>query len=159
MTVPEKGMLRVEPTIHLVIFRQPYLDYILSGAKTVESRFLMRRGPPYNRVQAGDRLVLKQAGGPLRACARVAEVQYYADLTPATLHKLLDDYASQLCLEPDFAAQLAGRRYAVLITLAQVQTLDPPLPLHRRDGRGWVVLDATEQAPWTVVVRQIARGE
>lgn len=40
--------------LHLAVFVEPYLGYILEGKKTVESRFGMRRSAPYGQVAAGD---------------------------------------------------------------------------------------------------------
>lgn len=43
-----------DPINHLVILRPPYLDMILRGEKTVESRLSQRRHPAATRCAPGD---------------------------------------------------------------------------------------------------------
>src|SRR5256885_16153419 len=52
------------PRVHLAIFVEPYLSYLLDGRKTVDSRFSVRRTAPYGQVRAGDIVLVKQSGGP-----------------------------------------------------------------------------------------------
>lgn len=37
--------------IHMALMVEPYLSYILSGEKTIESRFSMKKISPWHRVQ------------------------------------------------------------------------------------------------------------
>ncbi|MCI9434957.1 MAG: hypothetical protein HFI86_06785 [Bacilli bacterium] len=37
--------------IHLGIFSEPYLTYMLEGKKTIESRFSKNKIVPYNKIQ------------------------------------------------------------------------------------------------------------
>jgi hypothetical protein len=55
-------------TLHLGIFREPYLTSIMEGKKTIETRFAKRSCAPYKRIAAGDIIVLK------RAAARIVGV-------------------------------------------------------------------------------------
>ena len=142
------------PRCHLVIMHQPYLDRILDGTKTVESRFLSRRVAPYRQVDAGDLLLLKLAGGPLLATTRVAAVETWDDLKPATAASLIAERRDALQLDAAFADGARQRRYAVLLTLAEVSPLLPPLPCPRRDRRPWVVLRADSQQPWQILLRE-----
>src|SRR4051794_33290108 len=52
-------------SVHLGVFAQPYLDFVLAGRKTVESRFSSVRCAPYERVTKGDVLFLKAVSGPI----------------------------------------------------------------------------------------------
>lgn len=40
--------------IHLGIFSEPYLSYMLDGKKTIESRFSKKKIMPYNRITKED---------------------------------------------------------------------------------------------------------
>jgi hypothetical protein len=128
-------------TCHLAILHEPYLSRILSGEKTIESRWLKRRVAPYARVAAGDTIYLKQASGPIVAMAQAAEIWQFDDLTPARVDELLARFGDRLRLEPDFADHARGQRYAVLIKLADVQLLPQPLSFRQRGRSGWVILD------------------
>lgn len=48
------GLSCPENRIHLAILTEPYLEWILSGKKTVESRFSIHRVPPFGVVSPGD---------------------------------------------------------------------------------------------------------
>jgi hypothetical protein len=63
--------------IHLAVFVEPYLSFVLEGKKTVESRFSLNRHAPYEQVRDGDLLVLKKSGGPICGVCRVSNVWYY----------------------------------------------------------------------------------
>jgi ASC-1-like (ASCH) protein len=52
-------------SLHLAILNEPYLEYILQGKKTIESRFSLTRVPPYKQVSKGDIVFLKQYGDPI----------------------------------------------------------------------------------------------
>src|SRR5215210_2794220 len=60
--------------IHLAVFVEPFLDYVLDGSKTVESRFSVNRCAPFGKVSPGDMVLLKRAGGPVVGIARVRTV-------------------------------------------------------------------------------------
>src|ERR1700680_4829312 len=49
--------------IHLAVLTEPYLQFILSGHKTVESRFSMKAIAPFRRVVPGDAILLKRVAG------------------------------------------------------------------------------------------------
>jgi hypothetical protein len=128
--------------LHLAILREPYLSRILAGVKTIESRFLRVRAAPYGCVAGDDRLLLKRAGGPIVATARVARVALFDNLTPARIAALIDQYAADLRIDDDFLNRAQQSRYAVFIWLTNVTLLDPPLPHNKRDRRAWVVLES-----------------
>src|SRR5690349_3026855 len=63
--------------MHLGVFTEPFLQFVLDGSKTIESRFSMNRCAPYRAVNAGDLILLKRPAGPIVAIAEVAQVWYY----------------------------------------------------------------------------------
>ena len=127
------------PTIHLVILREPYLSRILSGQKRIESRFAHDRRPPFGRVAVGDILLLKGAGGPLAGLALATEV-ISRPLSAGEIHEIRRAYEHDLAIDdPDFWSAHATARYVTLVWIDDVWPL-PPLPLPRRDRRGWVIV-------------------
>ena len=48
--------------IHLAVVNEPYLQFILQGKKTIESRFAMHRAAPYRQISPGDIVLMKSAG-------------------------------------------------------------------------------------------------
>lgn len=63
--------------LDLAIFVEPYLQFILEGRKTVESRSSARCGVPYKCVQKGDVVLLKRSGGPIVGLCRIADAWFY----------------------------------------------------------------------------------
>lgn len=60
---------------HLAILRdQDLFEKIISGVKTVESRWYVRRIAPWNKIFADDRVYFKKSGGSIQVSARVRKV-------------------------------------------------------------------------------------
>ena len=59
---------------HIVILKKKYYDMVLAGTKTIESRFSMNKCAPYNKVQVGDTLLIKETGKDVSATAKVKDV-------------------------------------------------------------------------------------
>lgn len=130
--------------IHLGIFVQPYLDHILNGRKTIESRFSATRIAPYRSAAPGDVLLMKEAGGPILGMCRIARAWFYR-LDPASWREIRDTYAAAMCAEdPDFWSRREGAAYATLMELSDVRGL-PPIEIPKADRRGWVVLKEVVQ--------------
>src|SRR5262245_40706832 len=90
------------PRNHLVILRPPYLDMILRGEKSVESRLSRHRHPAATRCGPGDRLYLKRTGGDIEGRATVNRVDIYAELDAIALRVLSETWAGRVAAtEPD----------------------------------------------------------
>jgi hypothetical protein len=70
------------PLIHIAVLIQPYLDFILQGKKTVESRLTMQARDPFDNIEKGERIYFKQSSGPYRATAIADQVLFEDNLTP-----------------------------------------------------------------------------
>lgn len=127
-----------DASLHLGVFVEPYLGFMLDGSKTVESRFSINRCPPYGRVKAGDVILLKGAGRPVVGACRADYVWSYA-LDPHSLEGIRDRFSSAICAQEGFWASRDQARYATLIRVTDVQRL-PDTQITKRDRRGWVVL-------------------
>jgi hypothetical protein len=131
-------------SIHLAVFVEPFLQFLLDGRKTVESRFSIHRRAPYGCVQSGDLILVKESGGPVVAMAEISEVWYY-QLDKQAWESIRGRFAKQLCVDdPDFWQSKASSYFATLMQIGRVEKLDP-LACSKRDRRGWVVLDANER--------------
>lgn len=125
--------------VHLGIFAEPYLQYILDGKKVVESRFSVHRQPPFGAVNKGDVLLLKQAGGPIVGISRIGAVWSY-ELDPQSFSELRSEFATALCVhDPLFWEEKATASFATLMCLEKVRLIQQ-IAVEKRDRRGWVVL-------------------
>jgi len=130
--------------IHLAVFVEPYLSFVLSGTKTVESRFSVNKLAPFELVHEGDVVLLKKTGGPIVGLCRVSHVWNFK-LEPKTWSEIRNDFADALCAQdPSFWDQRKEASYATLMRVDNVLTI-PPIKIDKRDRRGWVVLKKYEE--------------
>lgn len=143
------GLLSESCGIHLAIFREPYLGYILEGKKTVESRFSSNRCAPYKKVQRGDIILLKQTSGPIVAACKVDYVWNY-QIDESSMANIRSEFTQMLCAQdPSFWEVRRHARFATLMLVNNVVSIDP-IECNKRDRRGWVVLQETPTLPFSL---------
>jgi ASC-1-like (ASCH) protein len=128
---------------HLAILKKPYLDAILAGRKTVESRFYQTRHKWLSQISAGDKLFLKASSGPVMATATVASVKRFENLTARQIAKLQRQYNQQIAGNEQYWKDKMNSRFGVLVWLKDVQPIAPRF-IRKYDWRAWVVLTQTE---------------
>ena len=132
--------------LHLAILVEPYLQFILEGRKTVESRFSSRRLPPYRSVSSGDVILLKRSSGPILGICEIAEVWFYR-LDPASWAVIRTEFTQAMCAQdPDFWRNRVKASFATLMRIQNVIRVSP-IKCGKRDRRGWVVLTANHLHP------------
>lgn len=102
---------------HLAIFKQPYLDLILSGQKTIESRFSIDKRAPYNKVKEGDKIILKESGDLVKGEFTAGKVQYI-NITKDGLD-ICKSFSKQICsdLDKNFWKSRENKKFATLIEI------------------------------------------
>lgn len=127
--------------VHLAVFVEPYLSFLLHGQKTVESRFSINKHAPYGQVGHGDILVLKKTSGPVCGLCRVAKVWFY-QLDSSTWPEI-EKYAKALCMDGSvFWQKKRGASFATLMQVEAVQRIEE-FDIDKDDPRGWVVVRPT----------------
>lgn len=135
-----------ERSVHLAVFVEPYLDFVLSGKKTVESRFSMVRFPPYGRVARGDLVLLKESGGPVVGVCEIGAAWFYK-LDQDSWKTIRHEFSRALCAEdPSFWRNRKSAEFATLMYVARAKRI-PPVDWPKRDRRGWVVVRSAIAAP------------
>lgn len=125
--------------VHLAVLIEPYLEFILLGKKTIESRFGVQRRPPYESVDRGDVIILKRAAGPVVGLCEVSHAWFYA-LDPASWTTIQRDFARAICAQDDaFWDERKHASFATLIRIQRVHRFDP-IDCGKRDRRGWVIM-------------------
>jgi hypothetical protein len=125
--------------LHLAILSPPYLQRILDGRKTIESRFSTRRVMPYQQVEPRDVLLLKRSGGPITGLARMARAEFLR-VTPTVLEGIRARHAEALGVtDPAFWAARERASYATLLHLEHARQVSP-IAFTKRDQRAWIVL-------------------
>jgi len=126
-------------TLHLAVFVEPFLTFLLDGRKTIESRFSMVRCPPYQRVRCGDVLLVKKSGGPVVGLCEVGETWSY-HLDTGTWDCIRREFKDAMCAQdPEFWRAKSKATYATLMRVCHPRTIGP-VPWTKRDRRGWVII-------------------
>ena len=103
------------------------LENLLSQSKTAIIRGAAGRKMPYGRVNQGDMLyfILNNGEGLVKARAEVKEVFNSEKMTPEESTALVDQYQAKLQLTAQQHKKWAGKRYLVMIEVAQVAEITP----------------------------------
>ena len=137
--IPDAG------TLHLAILRQPYLDLIVDGTKTLESRFNTKRAAPFGRVAVGDLILLKGSGRPITNYF-FASAARSIDLAIEPIEEVRRLYGGGICAqnEEEFWQERAQSGYCTLVEVGERGSI-PDLHVVKKDQRGWVTFSRVEQ--------------
>lgn len=131
-------MPRPEFALHVAIFHEPFLTWVLEGKKRVESRFSQKQVAPFGSVEPGDAILLKRVSGPLVGICHVNAAWSYR-LDPSTWSFIRERFSELLCAEEEeFWIERKDARFATLISIDAVRRL-PDISYPKSDRRGWVV--------------------
>jgi hypothetical protein len=131
--------------IHVAVFVEPYLSFLLDGTKTVESRFSVNRCAPFQRAAEGDLILVKRSGGGIVAVCEIASKWYY-ELDHSAWSIIKERFAVPLAVRSRaFWDERENACYASLFKVRHLRVIDP-LPFEKRDRRGWVVLNSDNAA-------------
>jgi len=128
---------------HLAILKKPYLDAILDGRKTIESRFYRTKLKWLSQVNAGDKLFLKASSGPVMATAAIAAIKHFDNLTAQQIAELKRQYNKQICGDDRFWQEKTNARFGILVWLKDIRPITPKF-IRKADWRAWVVLTQNE---------------
>jgi hypothetical protein len=91
----------------------------------------------------GDKLFLKESGGPVCAVATVAAVKNFENLTPEQINKIRHRYNCDIGGSDDHWQNKADCKFGVLVWLKDVEPIKP-VRICKKDWRAWVVLTEKE---------------
>jgi hypothetical protein len=127
---------------HLAIFRNEMGEAILSGEKTIESRFSVKKIAPFGVISAGDIVYIKPAGKDLIGQFRVRKVIFFDGLEKEDVLEIKKKYGPEILASEKFWGESLLAKYGTLIFIGEGERyLTPPLKISKKDARGWVVLD------------------
>lgn len=135
----EKTLVKLEnKTIHLGVFAEPYLSYMMSGHKTIESRFSKNKIAPYEKMNEEDIVFIKKSGGDIIGYFTIEKVLFF-DLQHTPIEKIKEKYASALCVDEDFWASKKDSNYATLIFIDKIFPLTE-FHINKKGMQTWIVL-------------------
>ena len=128
---------------HLAILKRPYLDAILAGTKTIESRLTKTRRVPFGQIKAGDIIYLKVSSGPVVATAKVTAVKQFENLKPKQVLALKLQYNDCIKGSDEYWQSKIDSRFGLLVWLTKIERIEPVM-ITKKDWRAWVILTKDE---------------
>lgn len=118
---------------HVAIMKKSWglTQKILTGEKTVESRWYKNRYRPWNQISSGDEIYFKDSGEPVTVKAKVYEVLQFENLTPRKVREILLKYAKDDGLGIDseqierFYKMFTDKKFCLIIFLKSVEEIRP----------------------------------
>ena len=125
-------------TVHLGVFTEPYLSYMMAGRKTIESRFSKNKIAPYEKLTKEDVVFIKKSGGGIVGYFTIEKVLFF-DLLKTPIDDIKDKYASRLCVDEAFWTSKKDSNYATLIMIDKVYPLTS-FRIHKKGMQTWIRL-------------------
>lgn len=127
---------------HLAIFKGGGAEKILSGKKTVESRFARSKIAPFGVITCGDLVYIKPSGGQIIGQFRVKKVICYDGLDKGDLEEIKERYGKEIATDAAYWKGKSNAKYATLIFIGDSSRfITSPIKPIKKDLRGWMVLD------------------
>jgi ASC-1-like (ASCH) protein len=123
---------------HVAVLKAEYIEAILDGRKTVESRLSRTRREPLHAVRVGDEVYFKQSSGGYRAAAKVRRVEFHEDLSPRDVRDLRKRLNAEVLASATYWRDKREAKYATLLWLSDVRKIDVGPEIDRLYGRAWV---------------------
>jgi len=130
---------------HIAIMRKSWglTAKILSGEKTIETRWYKNKSAPWNKIHPSDIIFFKDSGCQVSVKAHVFKVEQYSDLTPEKTKQIISKYSVKDLGTKDIPAEIQsyinGKKYCIIIHLINPQRVHPPF---RVDKKGFGMMAA-----------------
>ncbi|MEK9155259.1 MAG: hypothetical protein AAB839_01280 [Patescibacteria group bacterium] len=122
---------------------------ILSGEKTIESRWYQTRRAPWDGLRVDDRVFFKGSGKFVTATARVAEVLQFQIETLRDAEQIVKKYGEETCLvNPNPRTWGKLPKYCVLVRLKDPAVVKKPFAIDKRGfgtGAAWLMVKDIDQ--------------
>jgi len=128
---------QISAGVHLGVFTEPYLQYIMDIMKTWESRLSKHKIAPYGKIIVGDIILLKKSCGPIVGLCQVMDI---VSLNNFDINSLKQEYAALLMAGDDFFQSHEDALYATLMKIDRVTKLESPIQIQKKDRLGWIIL-------------------
>lgn len=132
--LPQRG-------VHLAIFSEPFLTFLLSGKKTIESRFSINRNGPYKKVFKDDLVFIKKSGGPVFGYFIVGKTSFYNSPSSTQIKTIKKKYEKEICSMEvkDFWKERSKAKFITLMEVAEIKDI-APINIEKKDRTAWVII-------------------
>ena len=126
---------------HLAIFSPDAVKSIFSGRKKIEGRFSQIKIAPFNKVSAGDIVLMKVSGEKIIGQFTVDRVLSFDHPRAEEMEYLKKRYGSGLVLPKSFWLDHEKINFVTLMFIKSVTKFIVPPEIPKKDLRPWVVLE------------------
>jgi len=116
---------------HIAIMKKSWglTEKVLTGEKTVESRWYKAKRVPWNRIKSGDTIYFKDSGEPVTVKAKVTKVLQFDNLNPKKTKQILAKYGKADLgtnhIMPEIREYVSGKNYCVFVFFDNVEKIEP----------------------------------
>lgn len=132
--------------LHLAIFTPGFIEKIFTGKKTYDGRFSQIRCMPFGSIEKGDLVLMKRSGGPIIGYFIAGNIEFYSDLSPTKLKKIVKKYWGELAISNEFWKKKKSSRYLTLIKIRKPTKFRFPISVRKSNLSGWVSLGGESQS-------------
>ena len=132
---------------HVAIMKKSWglIPKILSGEKTIESRWYQTKRAPWGRIRRGDIIYFKNTGGPVVAKAMVRGVLQFEIGSADEASKIVRTHGKQIGLtDADLHAWKKAPKYCVLAFLECPEEIPEPFHIRKSGfgtGAAWLTME------------------
>jgi len=113
---------------HIAILdkKRNLLSKIISGEKTIESRWYQTKRTPWHNIKKDDVVYFKDSGELITVKAKVKDVLFFDELNKEKVEKILNTYGKAICMETlEYTSYYDKKKYCILIFLDEVLEIKP----------------------------------
>jgi len=136
---------------HVAIMNKSWqlIEKIISGEKTIESRWYQTKRTPWAKIFKGDTIYFKNSGKMIIAKASVSEVKQFEISNVLEAQKLINKYGSEICLV-NINVKSWDRipKYCVLIRLDDPKLIKEPFQINKKgfgSATAWITVNDISQ--------------
>jgi ASC-1-like (ASCH) protein len=106
--------------------KRKLLPKIISGEKTIESRWYQTKRTPWHNIKRDDIVYFKDAGELINVKANVRDVLFFDDLNKEKVEKILRKYWKDIGFKnAEYTDYFIRKNYCILIFLENVKEIEP----------------------------------
>lgn len=112
---------------HLAILskKRKLLNKILTGEKTIESRWYKSKKAPFGNISSGDIVYFKESGCPVSVKARVKNAITYKNLNHVMINQIIKEYGKYIGVDLEFAKEVEDKKICILVFLDNPKKIEP----------------------------------
>lgn len=132
---------------HLAIFTRNAIKAIVSGQKTVETRFSKKKIAPFGMINSGDIVYMKPPGEELAGQFVATKIISIEGLDSKDWEWIKQEFGNKISFGSvaemkNYFKEHEASKYVSIIAISKVeQFITSPIKIIKRDLRGWLVID------------------